>query len=105
MSEKTLRRQSLVTRLERIRQLEDANLSGRKIPIQVIAEALNREGYNSLRAQSKALGLNRSTVWTIMKTKHKLGHLNNKTARCILANPDTPPSVQVIIRTMLDRKN
>ena len=85
---------SLVARLEAIRVEQQLK--------QLIADALIKGGYNSLDDQAKALGLNRSTVWNIMKTKHKLGRLNNKTVRSILANPDTPPSVLVIIRTMLD---
>ena len=105
MSDKTPRRQSLVSRLEKLRRLEDANSPGRQIPIHLIADALRTGGYNSLATQAKALGLHRSTTWTIMKTKHKLGHLNNKTVRSILANPDTPVSVRVIIRTMLDRRH
>jgi len=80
------------------------DLHRRKIPIQPIADALVRAGYSSLDAQAKALGLHRATVWTIMKNKHKLGRINTKTARCILANPDTPVSVRVIIRAMLDGK-
>ena len=106
MSEKIPRTQSLVARLEGIRRLEnDVNAPGRKIPIQLIADALIEDGYVSLDEQARALGLHRSTAWTIMKTKHKLGMLNNKTVRSILANRDTPSSVRVIIHTMLSRKN
>ena len=97
------RTQSLTPRLEAIRSEEPLHSQGRKIPIQLIADALIRAGYFSLDEQAKALGLNRSTAWTIMKARHKLGHLNNKTVRSILANPDTPVSVRVIIRTMLSR--
>jgi len=79
------------------------NYERRKIPIQLVAEALVKAGYTSLDAQAKALGLHRSTTWTIMKTKHKLGYLNNKTVRCILANPDTPVSVRVVIQAKLGR--
>jgi hypothetical protein len=93
---------SLVARLDAIRVEQQLNCRGRRIPIQLIADALIKGGYNSLDDQAKALGLNRSTVWNIMKTKHKLGRLNNKTVRSILANTDTPPSVLVIIRSMLD---
>ena len=96
--------QSLVGRLEAIR-IEDELSRRRKIPIQLIADALTEAGYFSLDSQAKALGLPRSTAWTIMSAKHKLGRLNAKTARCILANPDTPVSVRVIIQTMLDQKN
>jgi hypothetical protein len=92
-------KQSLVGRLEALRQIKEV---GRKIPIQVIADALFKTGYTSLDAQAKALGLKRSTTWTIMKTKHKLGHLNNKTARCILANPHTPHSLRELIERMLE---
>jgi hypothetical protein len=94
---------SLTARLEAIRFEQQVNSVGRRIPIQLVADALIREGYDCLDDQAKALGLNRSTVWNIMKTKHKLGRLNNKTVRIILANPSTPASVLVIIRTMLSR--
>jgi len=99
------RSKSLTARLEAIHSEEQLTSRGRKIPIQLIADALIKGGYLSLDEQAKALGLRRSTTWNIMKTKHKLGRLNNKTVRSILAHPDTPLSVRVIIRTMLDRKN
>jgi hypothetical protein len=86
----------LTSRLEKIRELERKQ-SGRTVPSQLIASALIEAGYISLDTQAKALGLNRSTVWNIMKSKHKLGRLNSKTARCIWANPDTPASVRAII--------
>jgi hypothetical protein len=93
---------SLVARLDAIRTEQQLICRGRKIPIQLIADALIKAGYTSLDSQAKALGLSRSTAWTIVKTKHKLGRLNTKTARCILANPDTPVSVRLIVQTMLD---
>ena len=77
----------------------------RKVPTRPIANALIKAGYLSLDAQAKALGVSRSTAWTIVNTKQKLGRLNNKTARCILANPNAPASVRAIILTMFDRKN
>lgn len=94
--------QSLIGRLETIRRIQE---TGRKIPIQLIADALIKTGYSSLDAQAKALGLRRSTTWNIMKTKHKLGHLNNKTTRCILTNPDTPESLRELIQRMLGETN
>ena len=59
-----------------------------------IREALIACGYTKLDQQAKALGINRSTAWTIFNTKHKLGRLNNKTTQRILANPNTPPPVR-----------
>ena len=87
-------------RLETIHHLERIK-SRRKIPIQCIADALIEAGYTSLDEQAKALGLHRATTWTIVKTKHKLGHLNSKTAHRIMANPDTPSSVRAIIQRAL----
>ena len=97
--------QSLTARLEKIRELEELNSQRRKIPIQPIAEALIEAGYTSLDEQAEALGLSRSTAWTIVKTKHKLGRLNTRTTRCILANPKTPVSIRAIIHSILDLKN
>ena len=68
------------------------------VPIHAIAAALVAAGYTRLDSQARALGLNRSTTWTIVKNKHKLGRLNRQTAQRILANPDTPPSVRAIIQ-------
>jgi hypothetical protein len=51
-----------------------------------------------LDKQAKALGLGRSTAWTIIKKKHNLGRLNAKTTQSILANPDTPASVRALIQ-------
>jgi hypothetical protein len=69
--------------------------------IQDIAAALVASGYTSLDKQAKALGVHRSTAWTIVKTKHKLGRLSAKTTARILANPETPPSVRAVIRQYL----
>ena len=79
--------------------------SDRKIPTQLVANALIKAGYVSLDAQAKALGVSRSTAWTIVKAKQKLGCLNNKTVRNILANPDTPASVRETVRTLMDQEN
>ena len=95
--------QSLTARLEKLRELEELNSQRRKIPIQPIAEALIEAGYTSFDEQAKAEG--RSTAWTIVKTKHKLGRLNTKTTRCILTNPKTPVSIRAIIHSILDLKN
>ena len=97
-------RPSLSTRLETVRYINDIYSSRcrrRTTQIQEIADALVAAGYISLDEQAKALGLNRSTVWTIVKSKHKLGRLNAKTTQTILANPDTPASVRVVIQQYL----
>jgi hypothetical protein len=62
-----------------------------------ISHALISSGYTSLDDQAKALGLGRSTAWTITKNKHKLGRLSAKTINRILANPQTPPAVRAVL--------
>ena len=69
--------------------------------IQDITEALVASGYTSLDEQAKALGICRSTAWTIITKKHKLGRLSAKTIARILANPDTPPSVRSVVKQYL----
>jgi hypothetical protein len=74
------------------------------IGLQRISEALIASGHTSLDEQAKALGINRSTAWTIIKTKHKLGRLSTKTTKRILSNPNIPPSVRaVVLRYLAER--
>ena len=68
------------------------------VGIQHIREALIACGYVKLDKQAKALGLHRSTAWTIIRTKHKLGRLSTKTINRILTNPELPPPVRTIIQ-------
>ena len=97
------------TRLKIIRDLSGASLArGRwKYPtkIQDIAGALIAEGYRSLDEQAKALGVHRSTAWTIVKTKHKLGRLSRKTTNSMLANPELPPSVRIVVLQYLTERS
>ena len=70
-----------------------------------ISEALIASGYTTLDDQAKALGINRSTAWTIIKTKHKLGRLSTKTTERILANPATPASVRALVQRYLAERS
>ena len=97
-------RVSLSARLETVRYLCEISSSCRAVPTQAIADALVAAGYISLDEQAKALGLRRSTTWTIIRKKHKLGRLNRQTAQRILKNRTTPPSVRAIIqKTYLEK--
>ena len=84
-------------RLETVRSLNTSS-ARRTIPVQDIADALIKAGYKSLDGQAKALGIHRTTTWTIIKTKHKLGHLNAKTTERILANPDLPLCIRDVLQ-------
>jgi hypothetical protein len=68
------------------------------VELRRIAEALVATGCVTLDNQAKALGLRRSTAWTIIKNKHKLGRLSAKTIKRILRNPETPLTVRTIVQ-------
>ena len=83
-------------------------LADRKYPtrIQHIADALVAEGCVALDKQAKALGIHRSTAWTIMRTKHKLDRLSLKTTNRMLASPELPPSVRIVVlRYVMERSD
>ena len=70
-----------------------------------ISEALVACGYTKLDQQAKALGVNRSTAWTIIKTKHKLGRLSTKTTKRILANSVTPSAVRSVVQKYMAERS
>ena len=75
------------------------------VKIQHIVDAIVAAGYLSLDSQAKALGVKRSTAWTIIKTKHKLDRLSGKTTNRMLANPELPPSVRAVIQQYLAERS
>ena len=62
-----------------------------------IAKALVRSGFTSLDDQAAALGLPRSTAWTIVSGKHKRGRLHANTTMKLLANPSLPLQVRAAV--------
>ena len=90
-------RPSLSARLESVRYLNSSSVR-RTTPVQHIADALVAAGYITLDKQAKALGIHRSTAWTIINTKHKLGHLNAKTTERMLANPELPRCIHDVLK-------
>ena len=56
-------------------------------------------------SQAKALGLKRSTAWTIIKTKHKLDRLSGKTTDRMLANLELPPPVRAVVQQYLAERS
>jgi|SRR5262245_51345064 len=59
-----------------------------------IADALVRVGYVTLDQQAKALGLCRSTTWTVVKRSHKASGLTANVINRMLAAPQLPPPVR-----------
>jgi hypothetical protein len=80
------------------------NVKGRKLKIQNIMRALASSGRTSLDDQARALGLHRSTVWTLKRDKHKLARLSAKTIERIIANPETPPLVLAAVQEYVREK-
>ena len=58
------------------------------LKIKELKDALVTAGYVSLDEQADALGLSRSTTWTILKAKHKNYGLSAAVINRVLRNPD-----------------
>ena len=81
------------------------NLKSRQATkIREIAEGLVAEGIDSVDAQAKALGLRRSTAWTIFKSKHKASGLSPKIIDRMLAQPQLSPRVRATILEYIEEK-
>ena len=87
------------------RTLASSEHRNRVVALQRVADALVDAGYLTLDSQAKALGVQRSTAWTIVKVKHKLGRLSAKTRKRILANPDLPARVRAAFQDYLSDKS
>jgi hypothetical protein len=72
--------------------------------IREIAEALASEGFVTLDAQARALGLGRSTTWTILKSNHKGSGLSAKIINRVLANKQLPRLVRARILEYVEDK-
>ena len=70
-----------------------------------IADALIASGYTSLDQQAKALGLSRSTAWTIIHAKHKVDRLSAKVSARMLKNPGLPPLVRATLQQYLAERS
>ena len=72
--------------------------------IQELGEALVACGVLSLDEQAKALGLCRSTTWTILRANHKASGLSARTINRMLAAPQLPAPVRIKIFEYIDEK-
>jgi len=66
-----------------------------------IADVLIERGHTTLDDQARALGLPRSTTWTIVKAKHKAGRLQQKVRARMLAHRDLPEEVRILLQPTL----
>jgi predicted DNA-binding transcriptional regulator AlpA len=72
--------------------------------IEQIRQALNEDGISSLDQQTVALGLPRSTTWTIVAATHKSTGLSSKTIRRMLASQHLPPKVRAVLVEYVEQK-
>jgi hypothetical protein len=72
--------------------------------IKELAEAVKSAGFLTLDEQAKALGLSRSTAWTILKASHKASGLSASIINRMLAAPELPPLVRTKILEYVEEK-
>ena len=72
--------------------------------IREIGKALVAAGFRALDEQAEALGLSRSTTWTILKGNYKNSGLSAATLNRILAAPQLPPIVRAKIHEYIEEK-
>jgi predicted DNA-binding transcriptional regulator AlpA len=72
--------------------------------IRELRDALITDGFLKLDEQARALGLSRSTAWTVLKANHKTSGLAAGTINQMLSSPELPPHVRGTILTYVDEK-
>jgi hypothetical protein len=85
----------VVTHDQRARQAEK---------IASLRQTLVNGGFYTLQQQSAALGLGRSTTWTLLTGKHKNSGLSARVINRILAAPSLPPAVRDIVLEYVEEK-
>src|SRR5881397_1994209 len=72
--------------------------------IRELGQALVDAGFLTLDEQAKALGLSRSTAWTIRKASHKASGLSASIINRMLAAPELPPFARTKILEYVEEK-
>src|SRR5436190_22928164 len=72
--------------------------------IRELAEALKSAGFLRLDEQAKALGLSRSTAWTIRTISHKASGLSASIINHMLAAAELPPLARTKILEYVEEK-
>jgi len=65
--------------------------------IRELGDALVASGISTLDQQASALGLSRSTTWTILKANHKTSGLSAAVINRMLAVPQLPALVRAVL--------
>lgn len=75
------------------------------IKIRELRDALIAAGYLSLDAQAHALGLPRSTTWSVLQANHKKTGISAAIIKRMLDQPGLPSSVRAKILEYADEKS
>ena len=75
------------------------------IKIRELREALVMAGCRHLDAQACALGLSRSTTWSILQANHKRTGISARVIKRMLDQPGLPSSVRARILEYVDEKS
>jgi len=85
MSNKTKEEEILASAPSKMRQW---------VKLSQIKDALVQSGFRTLDDQAAALGLSRSTAWSILRGKHKNSGLSSAVILRMLARTELPPAVR-----------
>jgi hypothetical protein len=69
-----------------------------------LRQALIYAGFVTLDEQAIALGVSRSTAWTILRSTHKASGLTAATIKRILRSPQLPPRARRVIHEYIKQK-
>ena len=72
--------------------------------IRELGSALTASGLVTLGEQARALGLSRSSAWTVLKANHKASGLAAGAINQMLSSPALPPRARVTILTYIEEK-
>jgi hypothetical protein len=72
--------------------------------IKELRDALHASGLFTLSDQAKALGLGRSTTWSILQGNHKSSGLSAATINRMLGAPKLPPLVRATLLAYVNEK-
>ena len=97
------RRQTISLRPRRA-QLAGEIKARQSAKIKEIGVALASLGFTGLDFQAKALGLSRSTTWTILHANHKSSGLSAKVINRMLAAPNLPALVRTRVLEYAEEK-
>ena len=73
--------------------------------IKELGQALIASGYVCLDEQARALGLSRSTTWTLLQANHKTSGLSAAVINRMLAQPELPSAVHAKILEYVEEKS